>query len=62
MKEVIDTLNQQPEIGIASTIGSASLYWMDIMNPILSFMTLFVGLMIGLVTLAIKIREWKNGS
>jgi len=62
LNDTLKTLNEQPEIGIASTIGSSSLYWMDILNPVLSFLTLFVGLMIGLVTLAIKIREWRSGS
>ena len=60
MKEFIDTLNNQPEIGIASSIGSGAVYWMGILNPILSFLTLLVGLLIGLTTLAIKIKQWRK--
>ena len=46
MKDFIDTLNNQPEIGMLSSVGSGALYWMDILNPILSFLTLLVGLLI----------------
>ena len=60
MKDTLETLSNQPEIGIGTSLGSGLIYWMDILNPILSFCTLAVGLLIGLVTLAIKIREWKK--
>tara|TARA_R110002020_G_scaffold288669_2_gene504136 strand:- start:6983 stop:7165 length:183 start_codon:yes stop_codon:yes gene_type:complete len=60
MKDTLQTLSNQPEIGIATSLGSGFLYWMNVLNPILSFCTLVVGLLIGLVTLAIKIKEWKK--
>tara|TARA_R100000808_G_C2154375_1_gene165318 strand:+ start:3467 stop:3655 length:189 start_codon:yes stop_codon:yes gene_type:complete len=60
VKDTLQTLSNQPEIGIGTSLGSGLIYWMDILNPILSFCTLAVGLLIGLVTLAIKIREWKK--
>ena len=60
MKDTLKTLSEQPEIGIGTSLGSGLIYWMDILNPILSFCTLSVGLLIGLVTLAIKIKEWKK--
>jgi len=60
MEEFIEMLSKQPEIGIASSLGSGTLYWTGVLNPILSFLTLFVGLIIGLITLAIKIKEWKK--
>tara|TARA_E500000331_G_C17238731_1_gene706057 strand:- start:824 stop:1009 length:186 start_codon:yes stop_codon:yes gene_type:complete len=60
MEEFIETLSKQPEIGIVSSLGSGTLYWTGVLNPILSFLTLFVGLIIGLITLAIKIKEWKK--
>ena len=60
MKDTLKTLREQPEIGIGTSLGSGLIYWMDILNPILSFCTLSVGLLIGLVTLAIKIKEWKK--
>tara|TARA_Y100001938_G_C7908472_1_gene338352 strand:- start:222 stop:407 length:186 start_codon:yes stop_codon:yes gene_type:complete len=60
MKDFIDTLNNQPEIGMLSSVGSGALYWMDILNPILSFLTLLVGLLIGLITLGIKIKQWRK--
>lgn len=60
MKDTLQTLSNQPEIGITTSVGSGLIYWMDILNPIMSFCTLLVGLLIGLVTLAIKIKEWKK--
>lgn len=60
VKDTLKTLSEQPEIGIGTSLGSGLIYWMDILNPILSFCTLSVGLLIGLVTLAIKIKEWKK--
>ena len=60
MKDTLKTLSEQPEIGIGTSLGSGLIYWMDILNPILSFCTLSVGLLIGLVTLAIKIKEWRK--
>ncbi len=60
MKDTLQTLSEQPEIGIGTSLGSGLIYYLDILNPILSFCTLAVGLLIGLVTLAIKIREWKK--
>ena len=61
MNDTLETLNQQPEIGIISSLGSGVVYWLDLLNPVMSFLTLCVGLLIGLVTLAIKLREWNNG-
>ena len=60
MKDFLDTLSNQPEIGIDSIAGSGILYWTGILNPILSFLTLLGGLIIGLITLAIKIKEWRK--
>lgn len=60
MKDTLQTLSNQPEIGITTSVGSGLIYWTGILNPILSFCTLLVGLLIGLVTLAIKIKEWKK--
>ena len=61
MNDTLETLNQQPEFGIISSLGSGVVYWLDLLNPVMSFLTLCVGLLIGLVTLAIKLREWNNG-
>jgi len=60
VKDTLKILSEQPEIGIGTSVGSGLIYWMDILNPILSFCTLSVGLCIGLVTLAIKVREWRK--
>ena len=60
MRDVLDTLNNEPEIGIFTSLGSGLVYFLDILNPILSFCTLVVGLLIGVVTLLIKIKEWRK--
>jgi len=60
MDNVIKVLTDQPEIGILSSIGSGTIYWTGLFNPILSFLTLLVGLMIGLVTLGIKVKQWRK--
>ena len=60
MKDMLDTLSTQPEIGIVTSLGSGLIYFLDILNPILSFCTLVVGLLIGMVTLGIKVKEWRK--
>ena len=58
MNDTLKTLANYPEIGLTSSLGSGVLYYLNILNPILSFCTLAVGLLIGIVTLGIKIKEW----
>ena len=61
MKDTLNVLTTNPEIGIISSLGSGVVYWLNLLNPVMSFLTLCVGLLIGLLTLAIKLREWNNG-
>jgi len=53
-------LGDKPEIGIVSSSGAGLLYWLDIVNPILSCVSLIVGLSVGIVTLIIKIKQWRK--
>jgi len=60
MSDNLQILGDKPEIGIASSIGSGIVYWLDIINPILSCLSLIVGLSVGIVTLIIKIKQWRK--
>ena len=56
---ILDTLSSKPEIGIASTIGTGVLHWTGVINPILSFVSLCIGITVGLTTLYLQIRKLK---
>ena len=56
-----DTLAAYPEIGITTSIGSGIIHYLGVLNPILSFVSLVIGIVIGLVTLYLKIKEWGQG-
>lgn len=56
----LDTLRAYPQIGMASSFSSAVIGWLDIMTPVATFISICIGIAIGLVTLALKVREWKS--
>ena len=56
-----DTLTAYPEIGITTSMGSGIIHYLGVLNPILSFVSLVIGIVIGLVTLYLKIKEWGRG-
>jgi hypothetical protein len=56
MKDTLRVLGQYPELGITSSLGSGAIHWLGILNPILSFLSLIIGISIGLITLYIKIK------
>ena len=56
MKDTLRVLGQYPEIGITSSVGSGVIHWLGVLNPILSFISLIIGISIGLVTLYIKLK------
>jgi hypothetical protein len=43
-----DMLRSHPEIGMASSFGSAFLGWIDIMTPVATFVSICIGIGIGL--------------
>ena len=57
---MLDTLKSHPQIGMASSFGSALLGWIDIMTPIATFISICIGIGIGVITLSLKYREWKS--
>ena len=53
---ILDTLTQRPGIGIGTSVGSAFLSWIPAMNPILSFISLCIGILVGITTLYLQIK------
>ena len=54
---IIDTLSKYPEIGITSTVGTSVVHWLGIINPVLSTLSLIVGISVGVVTLYLQIQK-----
>ena len=58
MKDTLSVLTNNPEIGIISSLGSGFVHWLGIFNPILSFVSLSIGIAIGLITLYGKLKDY----
>ena len=54
---IIDTLSNNPAIGIAASFASAWVSWLNILNPILSFISLCIGIAVGIATLIVQIKK-----
>jgi len=57
---IIDTLSKYPEIGIGSTVGTSIVHWTGIVNPVLSMVSLLIGITVGLTTLYLQVRKIKK--
>jgi len=57
---IIDTLSKYPEIGIGSTVGTSAVHWMGLVNPVLSTVSLVIGISVGLTTLYLQVRKIKK--
>tara|TARA_B100001094_G_C17788434_1_gene603166 strand:+ start:225 stop:401 length:177 start_codon:yes stop_codon:yes gene_type:complete len=57
---MLDTLRANPQIGMASSFGSAFLGWINILTPIATFVSICIGIGIGIITLGLKYKEWKS--
>ena len=55
MKDTLNVLTNNPEIGLITSVGSGLFHWLGVFNPILSFISLVIGIIIGLITLYGKI-------
>ena len=58
MNDTLKVLATHPEIGITTSLGSGIVHWLGILNPVLSFISLTIGVVIGLMTLYSKVKEW----
>ena len=56
MKDTLRVLSTYPEIGISTSFLSTMIGILDVLNPILTFISLSIGLIIGLMTLYAKSR------
>tara|TARA_R110002020_G_scaffold286911_4_gene502359 strand:- start:541 stop:717 length:177 start_codon:yes stop_codon:yes gene_type:complete len=52
-------LAHYPEIGLTSSLGSGLIHWLGVFNPVLSFISLVIGITIGIITLYYKIKGEK---
>ena len=58
MKDTLAVLTNNPSIGITTSLGSGVVHWLGVLNPILSFISLAIGIVIGLVTLYGKLKNY----
>ena len=56
MKDTLRVLATYPEIGIGTSFFSTAIVFLKVLNPILTFISLSIGLAIGLMTLYAKIK------
>ena len=59
MNDTLKVLSNNPEIGLTSSLGSGLVHWLGILNPILSFVSLIIGISIGLMTIYMTIKGGK---
>tara|TARA_R100000234_G_scaffold3291_2_gene2735 strand:- start:19317 stop:19496 length:180 start_codon:yes stop_codon:yes gene_type:complete len=59
MQDTLKILSNYPELGITSSVGSGIIHWLGVLNPILSFISLIIGISIGLMTIYTKIKGVK---
>jgi len=57
---ITDTLSNNPAIGIVSTVGTSAVHYLGIINPILSMVSLVIGIVVGLTTLYLQIKKIKE--
>ena len=57
---IADTLSKYPEIGIGSTVGTSAVHYLGIINPLLSTISLVIGISVGLTTLYLQVRKLKD--
>ena len=56
MKDTLKVLAQYPEIGISTSLFSTLIGFLEVLNPILTFISLSIGVIVGLMTLYAKIK------
>ena len=57
MKDTLKVLSSNPEIGMGTSFLSTLIGILEVLNPILTFVSLSIGLVIGIMTLYAKIRS-----
>tara|TARA_X000001036_G_scaffold426907_1_gene454874 strand:+ start:98 stop:277 length:180 start_codon:yes stop_codon:yes gene_type:complete len=57
MNDTLRVLSTNPGIGIGTSFFSTLIGILEVLNPILTFISLSIGVVIGLMTLYAKIRD-----
>ena len=57
IESIQDTILERTEVGIGASLGSAIISYLNLLNPVLSTITLLIGIAVGLCTLIIKWRK-----
>jgi hypothetical protein len=57
MRDTLRVLSTYPELGIGTSFFSTLIGFLKILNPILTFISLGIGIIIGLMTLYAKIKK-----
>ena len=57
MKDTLKILSSYPEIGMGTSFLSTLIGILDVLNPIITFVSLSIGIIIGLMTLYAKIKN-----
>lgn len=57
MKDTLRVLSSYPELGIGTSFFSTLIGFLKVLNPILTFVSLGIGIAVGLMTLYAKIKE-----
>ena len=57
MKDTLRVLSSYPEIGMGTSFLSTLIGILDVLNPIITFISLSIGIIIGLMTLYAKFKN-----
>ena len=57
---MIDTLRKYPEIGITTSFSSYLINLLELVNPILGTITLFVGIGVGITTIVLQVKKIRS--
>ena len=56
MKDTLRVLSAYPEIGMGTSFFSTLIGFLKVLNPILTFVSLSIGIIVGLMTLYAKVK------
>jgi len=53
-------LQKHPILGIATSFGGCILPMIEVLSPLIQFFGMIIGVLIGILTLLLKYKEWRN--
>ena len=56
---ILDTLSNRPLVGATVSGGTGFVSYLEVLNPMLTFASLCIGICVGLVTLWLQIRKFR---